>query len=156
MRPSMWGGGLNLPISHFIFSQSPCSQMGAPAYFHNFPAPASILDLNLPLHFWTISHISHFFPQSPVSQIPHRGHPGWRPFWKNFGQNRVDIARARAFIFVTRPFRIRFHLFLGYLFTTTYLKKVLFCCQKNQKWKFYIVSKKWFFLNFLFLKILKK
>ena len=117
-----------------IFSQFPCSR------FHfGFKSPTSFLN-NLPY--------LPLFPQSPVSQIPHRGHPGWRPFWKNFGQNRVDIARARAFIFVTRPFRIRFHLFLGYLFTTTYLKKYFFVVKKIKNENFTLSQKNDFLRKF--------
>ena len=75
MRPSM-GGGLNLPISHFIFGQSPCSQIDAPAYFHNFPAPAPILDLNLPsltsfLH--NLPNLPLFSPNLPSPKYPIEG-----------------------------------------------------------------------------------
>ena len=73
-RPSL--GGLNLPISHFIFGQSPCSQIGAPAYFHNFPAPAPILDLNLPsptsfLH--NLPNLPLFSPNLPSPKYPIEG-----------------------------------------------------------------------------------
>ena len=69
-------GGLNLPISHFIFGQSPCSEIGSPAYFHNFPAPAPIFDLNLPsptVFLYNLPNLPIFSPNLPSPKHPVEG-----------------------------------------------------------------------------------
>jgi hypothetical protein len=69
-------GGSESPNLPLIFGQSPCYQIGAPGYFRNFPAPAPILDQNLPyptLFIANLPNLPLFSPHLPAPKYPIEG-----------------------------------------------------------------------------------